>query len=187
MSSQAIRFLQHENTRLTTENHAYQVQVQTLHHYISTLADLYRASQQILREENPLEQLDQLLLSIVQVSGAKDGSVLTLDQETNELIFTLVHGELRQQLPGHRIPGDRGVAGWAIENCQTVIVNNPRQDWRFSLEVDQEFAFLTRSILCVPIRCGKKVLGVTELLNNCLLYTSPSPRDRTRSRMPSSA
>ena len=27
----------------------------------------------------------------------------------------------------------------------------------------------------------------TELLNYCLLYTSPSPRDRTRSRMPSSA
>ena len=24
-------------------------------------------------------------------------------------------------------------------------------------------------------------------LKNCLLYTSPSPRDRTRSRMPSSA
>ena len=24
-------------------------------------------------------------------------------------------------------------------------------------------------------------------INNCLLYTSPSPRDRTRSRMPSSA
>ena len=26
-----------------------------------------------------------------------------------------------------------------------------------------------------------------ELTGNCLLYTSPSPRDRTRSRMPSSA
>ena len=26
-----------------------------------------------------------------------------------------------------------------------------------------------------------------ELLVGCLLYTSPSPRDRTRSRMPSSA
>ena len=26
-----------------------------------------------------------------------------------------------------------------------------------------------------------------ELLKACLLYTSPSPRDRTRSRMPSSA
>ena len=28
---------------------------------------------------------------------------------------------------------------------------------------------------------------VQERLNACLLYTSPSPRDRTRSRMPSSA
>ena len=27
----------------------------------------------------------------------------------------------------------------------------------------------------------------TELAEGCLLYTSPSPRDRTRSRMPSSA
>ena len=26
-----------------------------------------------------------------------------------------------------------------------------------------------------------------DVLGNCLLYTSPSPRDRTRSRMPSSA
>ena len=29
--------------------------------------------------------------------------------------------------------------------------------------------------------------GTTNLLDICLLYTSPSPRDRTRSRMPSSA
>ena len=28
---------------------------------------------------------------------------------------------------------------------------------------------------------------VKVTLNGCLLYTSPSPRDRTRSRMPSSA
>ena len=31
-----------------------------------------------------------------------------------------------------------------------------------------------------------KVAG-WELPSSCLLYTSPSPRDRTRSRMPSSA
>ena len=32
-----------------------------------------------------------------------------------------------------------------------------------------------------------KVQFDTELYDTCLLYTSPSPRDRTRSRMPSSA
>ena len=31
------------------------------------------------------------------------------------------------------------------------------------------------------------VVKMIEMINDCLLYTSPSPRDRTRSRMPSSA
>ena len=36
----------------------------------------------------------------------------------------------------------------------------------------------------------KELVGLMDMLpkhNTCLLYTSPSPRDRTRSRMPSSA
>ena len=37
-----------------------------------------------------------------------------------------------------------------------------------------------------PERCFWRTKGVTGILS-CLLYTSPSPRDRTRSRMPSSA
>ena len=32
-----------------------------------------------------------------------------------------------------------------------------------------------------------KAEGLAGLAQSCLLYTSPSPRDRTRSRMPSSA
>ncbi len=34
---------------------------------------------------------------------------------------------------------------------------------------------------------GPVVLIDTPVVENCLLYTSPSPRDRGRSRMPSSA
>ena len=34
---------------------------------------------------------------------------------------------------------------------------------------------------------GSMILCLEQLLVDCLLYTSPSPRDRTRSRMPSSA
>ena len=32
-----------------------------------------------------------------------------------------------------------------------------------------------------------KVIAIDRDIESCLLYTSPSPRDRTRSRMPSSA
>jgi len=34
---------------------------------------------------------------------------------------------------------------------------------------------------------NKLEIGNEEVVYSCLLYTSPSPRDRTRSRMPSSA
>ena len=37
------------------------------------------------------------------------------------------------------------------------------------------------------IRTSKKWKELKDNSVNCLLYTSPSPRDRTRSRMPSSA
>ena len=34
---------------------------------------------------------------------------------------------------------------------------------------------------------GNPIPGATVVVEGCLLYTSPSPRDRIRSRMPSSA
>ena len=40
-----------------------------------------------------------------------------------------------------------------------------------------------REALLDDVLAGEDLL----LLHRCLLYTSPSPRDRTRSRMPSSA
>ena len=49
---------------------------------------------------------------------------------------------------------------------------------------------MTRCIHCTRcVRFGQEIAGIMELgmIGRCLLYTSPSPRDRTRSRMPSSA
>ena len=40
---------------------------------------------------------------------------------------------------------------------------------------------------CSDTDCGSADLGTLGVLFNCLLYTSPSPRDATLSRMPSSA
>eukprot|EP00828_Plagiopyla_frontata_P036753 TRINITY_DN48444_c0_g1_i1.p2 TRINITY_DN48444_c0_g1~~TRINITY_DN48444_c0_g1_i1.p2 ORF type:complete len:241 (-),score=66.18 TRINITY_DN48444_c0_g1_i1:53-775(-) len=39
----------------------------------------------------------------------------------------------------------------------------------------------------VPFMAGARFLGAFEMYYDCLLYTSPSPRDRQKSRMPSSA
>ena len=43
------------------------------------------------------------------------------------------------------------------------------------------------SDIAVAVSGGPDSLALMYLSNSCLLYTSPSPRDRQKSRMPSSA
>ena len=42
-------------------------------------------------------------------------------------------------------------------------------------------------IMVENLKRGDKVITVGGIVGTCLLYTSPSPRDRQKSRMPSSA
>ena len=59
-----------------------------------------------------------------------------------------------------------------------------RRTMRISLEeVSATVAAQVAAFLDVAWLCGARLAHVKP----CLLYTSPSPRDRTRSRMPSSA
>ena len=57
--------------------------------------------------------------------------------------------------------------------------------WYFLPPSDAEDALQTADVKCLE---GLDMLSIEgPCLTTCLLYTSPSPRDRTRSRMPSSA
>ena len=49
--------------------------------------------------------------------------------------------------------------------------------------------FLSESLVPTPEFTPQEVVEIQleALRNNCLLYTSPSPRDKRQSRMPSSA
>lgn len=165
MSSTALRFLQHENARLQEQNKALQEENQALRRYVHVLKDLYQATEQIISEENLLELLDQILYNAMNVLNAEGGSLLLRDEETDELVFVLVHGDVGHKLRGYRMKGDTGIAGWVATHHQPLIVNNPRQDRRFSGEVDRTFGYITRSILCVPMIARSKLIGVIQVLN----------------------
>jgi GAF domain-containing protein len=165
MSSQVVRFLQQESARLQKENQALQNQVQTLHSYVDILVELHRVARQMADAEKPLDLLSQCIYDTMKAIGASDGSMSYLDPSTDELVFVVVRGMLQKMLTGRRMKSDVGVMGWVMENGRPVVVNEPRQDWRFSREIDDEFSFLTRSIMCAPVMREGKPIGVVELLN----------------------
>ena len=78
------------------------------------------------------------------------------------------------------LPELRCIPGFALdlatldENCNSWDFDDPEQRKRAKARVEKE-----RPMLLVG--------GPMCTAFSCLLYTSPSPRDRTRSRMPSSA
>ncbi len=84
-----------------------------------------------------------------------------------------------------------GVLGKKLE----AVVVDPASDWPLFAEKAREL--IEKDKVAAVFGCWtsvsrKSVLPVFKELDNilfypCLLYTSPSPRDRTRSRMPSSA
>lgn len=164
-TSGMLRFLRQENARLTEENKRLAEQVNALREYILAVDELEQATRGLCAERDLMGLLDKTLAYAINVLNASDGSLMLTDEETGELVFVLVHGQARSQLPGYRIRGDQGIAGWVAQNRQGVIVNNARRDPRFLAQVDQAFNFETRSLVCVPLIARQKTLGVIEILN----------------------
>ena len=54
-------------------------------------------------------------------------------------------------------------------------------------EIPEGYEAQVRPRSGLALKKGITVLNAPGTIDACLLYTSPSPRDRTRSRMPSSA
>lgn len=163
--SQTVRFLQQENARLHAENRHLVEEMHQLRDYLSALTGLEMAAEHLASEQELFRLLDKTLYFALTLLDSSDGSVFLLDEETDELVFTVVRGSMQSQMVNHRLPKSEGITGWAVVNRQSVIVNDVDQDWRFSPNTDERFGFETRNILVVPMKVGRRVIGAIDVLN----------------------
>ena len=77
------------------------------------------------------------------------------------------------------VKADIGASLKDIAKRATQHTEDPKVDVVFVVDVSQQ--------MFAPVAILEKRLIDMIAVIDCLLYTSPSPRDRTRSRMPSSA
>lgn len=114
---------------------------------------------------DPGEIRSKTVEAIVNLLNAEEGSLLLLDRETDELFFDVATGESGDSLKQIRLKKGEGIAGWVAEYGKPVIVNDVIDDPRFSMQADKKTGFVTRSVICVPIRAKDKVIGVLQGIN----------------------
>ena len=162
---QLLRTLKEENADLKLNLSEAQDQNRRLWKVIKDLNELECNLHTFAASADLLEMVMNILGIALGAVGSKNGSILLMDEETEELVFVAVIGDRQAELTGYRIPADTGVAGWVNRTRKSALVPDVRKDNRWISAVDQSIGFHTRSLMAVPLVLGERVLGVMEVVN----------------------
>jgi len=132
---------------------------------IEILTSLYKIGKLLTSTLNTEELLKLVMEKVGELLSAKNWSLMLLDEEKQELYFEIVVGESSDKIKGLRIKADQGIAGWVANHKQPVLVSDVSKDKRFLSNIDNLSGFKTQSLICTPLICRDKVLGVIELVN----------------------
>ena len=128
--------------------------------------NLYQTVSSSLAYVGDLYELLTTIMSIVTSElRCEEGSILFYDEENNELEFFTAVGETGKDLETDRFPADKGIAGRALRELTTQIVNEVESSPDFYGDIDEEHSFKTKSILATPLVSGEEIVGVIEAIN----------------------
>lgn len=114
-----------------------------------------------------VDTLDEVLETLVQVTAqelqAERGSLFLNDAQTGELYSRVAQGSRRREI---RLLNNSGIAGHVFTTGESVIVHDAYADKRFNRANDEQTGYVTRSIVCVPVRTGRgEIMGVSQVIN----------------------
>ncbi len=156
-----MRSVEHLEREITERRQAGE----TLRQRNRELALLNRASQALTSTLD----LDQVLVTVLgevrHLLGVVASSVWLADLETDELVCQHATGPQSEIVRGWRLVPGEGLAGWVARSGEGLIVPDAQVDGRHFKEVDQQTGLPLRSILGVPLRIKKDVIGVLQVMD----------------------
>ncbi|MBE2204421.1 MAG: SpoIIE family protein phosphatase [Chthoniobacterales bacterium] len=119
---------------------------------------------------NSITDYGELLRAILDVARrvirAEAASLFLVDPGSGGLELAIAtRGETGYVEPKLSVPRGKGIAGWVFEHAEPLLIPDAYQDERFFKEADKKTGFTTRSILCAPLKCESKILGILQVLN----------------------
>jgi formate hydrogenlyase transcriptional activator len=95
-------------------------------------------------------------------------SILFYDQQKGELYFHITLTEdmsIESKLEKLRFSVEQGIAGWVVREGKPALVPDVNVDENFYGDIDKSIGFVTKSVLCVPLRDNEGVFGALEAVN----------------------
>jgi len=122
---------------------------------------------EISRRMAAQDTLDAILQTLVEITtnqlASERGSLFLNDPDTGELYSRVAQGNIQREI---RILNSSGIAGYVFSSGEGLIIPDAYADPRFNRVVDEQTGYVTRNILCVPLRTAKgEVIGVAQTLN----------------------
>ena len=109
--------------------------------------------------------LGTLMEKAKEVTRAEASSLMLVDEEAQELYFHTIRGEKSEALKSLRLKVGEGISGWVAQEGHPVLVEDARNDPRFSSKGDDQSHFVTKSMMCVPLKSRRRILGTVQVLN----------------------
>lgn len=122
---------------------------------------------QITQQLRDFEVLDNALAAcletIVSALDSEAGTIWLLDKDSNRLFPVFNRGPV--DISGITIENGQGVAGSVVQSGNSVISSAAESDSRFSRSVDEESGFVTKSLICVPLKNAYETIGCVQIIN----------------------
>jgi CheY-like chemotaxis protein len=112
------------------------------------------------------EVLQILMNHIQKIMRVEAVSLLLVEKKTKDLIFEVALGNVSQELQHRKISAGRGIVGWVAKTGKPVLIPDVSSDSRFDKTFDESTGFVTKSMICVPLKIRDEVIGVIQVLNH---------------------
>jgi signal transduction histidine kinase len=109
--------------------------------------------------------LQTILQSAVEILDCEAGSLLLVDERSQELVFKVVTGPVAEDLLGKRLARGVGNVGKSVVERTAIIVNDVHKSNNWFSQTDQQTGFITRALLVVPLEVKDTAIGVIEVIN----------------------
>ena len=118
----------------------------------------------LLISRDQAEAVEAVLAESCALFGAEAGSLLLLDEETNELFFAAATGPVSDAIKKVRFMSGEGLAGCVLMTGQPLAISNVTSDPRWKKDIDG-IGYTPTSMLVVPVTYGERIIGIIQFLN----------------------